>query len=481
MSLCRKFAAPLILGLFILLQPSPCQAADGILQQRMAELTKLFCEKPKVEGKLFHESFLAAVPPDRLKRLARSLFEKHGTCTEVVLLERKGRWSGVFELVFEKDVSMQSTLTLNQSEPFSVIGWWIGPPMPAAKSLGEIIDNLRQLPGTTSFAAARLIEKEPRIIASLNPDMALPIGSTFKLYILGAVAQADKKGRLKWTSVVPLRKEYRSFPSGKLQDWPEGAPVTVHTLASLMISISDNTATDHLLFTVGRKAVEAMLGPMGNRHAQRNIPFLSTLELFKIKCGRGGSLAKRYLGLKKAARLRFLDEELKGVGRDAVAIETLIRPLHVDTLEWFASAADLIRAMDWFRRIGAEPDGKEILDILAINRGLQISSREWPYIGFKGGSEPGVLNCTFLAKSQAGTWFALSAGWKNVEKGLDKVKFFGLIQKAFRVLASEETNRRAKGKEPKPKEKEPKPEGKEPKPKGKEPKPEGKQPKSEGK
>ena len=48
------------------------------------------------------------------------------------------------------------------------------------------------------------------------------------------------------------------------QDWPKGAPVTLHTLATLMISISDNTATDQLIAIVGRDAIAEELRASGH-------------------------------------------------------------------------------------------------------------------------------------------------------------------------------------------------------------------------
>ncbi len=34
--------------------------------------------------------------------------------------------------------------------------------------------------------------------------------------------------------------------------------------------------------------------------------------------------------------------------------------------------------------------------VLGINRGLQWPDDKWAYVGYKGGSEPGVLNLTLL-------------------------------------------------------------------------------------
>ena len=54
-----------------------------------------------------------------------------------------------------------------------------------------------------------------------------------------------------------------------------GAPITIHTLASLMISESDNTATDALIDLVTRNSVETI--------SPRNRPFMTTREFFQLK------------------------------------------------------------------------------------------------------------------------------------------------------------------------------------------------------
>ncbi|NMB11632.1 MAG: serine hydrolase [Firmicutes bacterium] len=53
------------------------------------------------------------------------------------------------------------------------------------------------------------------------------------------------------SSVIELKSDYISLPSGMLQEWPVGSPITLHTLASLMSSISNNTATNALIDVEG--------------------------------------------------------------------------------------------------------------------------------------------------------------------------------------------------------------------------------------
>src|SRR5205085_7243909 len=113
---------------------------------------------------------------------------------------------------------------------------------------------------TLAPEASYLVTKNGEALYSLNPDTALAVGSAFKLGVLKALKDQIDAGTRKWSDVVELQASDISLPSGTLQIWPVGSPFTLHTLAGLMISISDNTAADMLLKLVGRDKVEAALG-----------------------------------------------------------------------------------------------------------------------------------------------------------------------------------------------------------------------------
>jgi hypothetical protein len=170
-----------------------------------------------------------------------------------------------------------------------------------------------------------------------------------------------------------------------------------------------------------------MMTEMGNEHAERSTPFLATLEMFKLKSD--AALLKKYLAADVEGRRALLAGEVRRMPRDRVAGWS--KPIAVDKLEWFASAADLCRLMDWHRR---KADAKA-LEILAVNPGLDIPRAKFEYAGYKGGSEPGVLNLTWILRAKDGTWYALSVGWNNPEQALDEKKFMGLVQAILYLAA----------------------------------------------
>ena len=219
------------------------------------------------------------------------------------------------------------------------------------------------------------------------------MGSSFKLYVLKAVYEAVERGELDFDTVVQLEEKDRSLPSGILQDWPAGIPVTVKTLTNLMISISDNTATDNLIGLVGREKVEGLAN-------ERNIPFLKTTELFKLKYTAESGLQDKYLNgtleEKRAVLPTLVDLKVS-------ASNIVTTPLLIDELEWFFSTRELCGIIYELREA----------DELRINPGLARPD-DWYLIAFKGGSEPGVLQYTHLLQKEAeGDYYAVSATINN--------------------------------------------------------------------
>jgi hypothetical protein len=201
--------------------------------------------------------------------------------------------------------------------------------------------------------------------------------------------------------------------------------------AEKMISISDNTATDHLLYLLGRENVEAMLPQMGHAEPQLNIPFLGTLEMFKLKWGIKPQQTAEYLTSTSDQKRATLDY-LKQVPRDAVGTNGISfeQPTLIDQLEWFATTEENCAAMFWLSSQNS-PQIRQVLskNVLFVKTG---SSGHWRYAGFKGGSEPGVINATFLLESASGQSACLAMTWNNTKQNLSQNRFFDLVQKTLK-------------------------------------------------
>jgi len=276
----------------------------------------------------------------------------------------------------------------------------------------------------------KLDGEKTQVLASLNSDRPLAIGSTFKLYILAELVRQIEKGQRHWEDVVKLDGSAMSLPSGHLQSWPVGSPITVHTLASLMISQSDNTATDQLLRIVGRENVESMMTPAGNEHSAKTKPFLSTLEMFKLHSN--PALGDEYVAADVDARRKMLATKVQTAVVDPSGITAA--PGRFEQIEWFASTADLCRAMNYLRKHTETGAAAEARKILGINPSDLVDKSKFSVICYKGGSEAGVLNLTYLLQSRGGHWYALSATWNDPKAALDENKFFAAISGGFGLL-----------------------------------------------
>jgi len=415
-------------------------AQEATVESRLAELKAAYSAQPEWKEDLFAPAFLEAVPAAKLRPLMIDLFQKTGAIERFEVLEKKGEWSGRWRAITREGFGMPIVLTLQEEAPHSIIGLFFQPPEPMIADLAALVERIAKLPGQASFGIWKLGEK-PEALVTHEPDRSLAIGSAFKLYILGALLE-EKRGM---QEIVPLRPEWRSLPSGRLQTWPAGMPMTVGALTCAMISESDNTATDHLLHTLGRERVESMLAAMGNAEPQRSLPFLSTSEMFRLKLGSKGELAKGYAKLDVAARREFLAKELapERMPLDglAEAAGQWTRPRAIDTVEWFASASDLMRALDWLR---LRTEGNALArGALAINRGLAISETDFPYVGFKGGSEPGVLCLAHLVQDKRGDWYAVCLMRNDAKRSVNEELTTGLATRAFALLAEARSSKPA--------------------------------------
>ena len=62
----------------------------------------------------------------------------------------------------------------------------------------------------------------------------------------------------------------------------------------------------------------------------------------------------------------------------------------------------------------------QVFKIMAINPALPPSvTGKWEYIGFKGGSETGVLNMTWLLADSQGRERMLTLSWSNTAKAVE--------------------------------------------------------------
>lgn len=373
---------------------------------RRAEDIALVLRGEIAAEQVFAPEFLRVVPAPQLAALAQQMADQFGPLAGVESVTPQSADRGIISLRFKRALA-RGPFTLGPGSDRLVIGLLLNDFQPVDDNADAIRADIAALPGTVSVLFAPLDSAHEPILA-INAGQQLAIGSTFKLYLLAALARSIAKGDRAWSDVVQLDR--KSLPSGQMQNWPGGAPVTLHTLATMMISVSDNTAADILLRLMGRNEVEAELIRSGHSNPTKTLPFLSTLQLFAIKGNE--EILGRYLAADGPSRRRMADQFEEDVGGDPGLITPprFSEPTAIDTVEWFASGEDLRKLIHSIAQF-SDPTARQIM---AINPALPQAQRSnWQYAGYKGGSEPGVLNLTWLLQDKADSWHVLTMGWNN--------------------------------------------------------------------
>jgi beta-lactamase class A len=215
----------------------------------------------------------------------------------------------------------------------------------------EIAKIVAELHGDTAFAFSEIQDGKPKLLYGARADKRLAVGSTFKLFIFGTLVDEVNRGRRRAENVMLLRPDLVGPPASELGTWPMGSPVTLHTLALKMISISDNTATDHLLYLLGRERIEAQMTTMGHGDPAVNRPLLSTREMTMLRDKKRGMPGREYQKLDDAARRKFLAELDSGVpDYEALDFDTAA----YNVAEWYASPIDMAMPSPGSRRTRAQ-------------------------------------------------------------------------------------------------------------------------------
>jgi Beta-lactamase enzyme family len=399
------------------------------LDLRIGQLPSVLSGTLKYED-YFSPSFLAAVPSAQLKTISDQFVAQHGKPLKVIGVETKGPTSATIRIEFEKAIAT-ADITVESAAPNKVVGLLVKGFELKGDSLAKIDTDFAALPGKVGYLVEKIgADGKRQQIAGRATGQQFAIASTFKLYVLAELASQVQAGRRSWSDVVPILETNHSSPA--TQNWPRNTPVTLQTLATWMISVSDNAATDALMRVLGREAIEEKLATIGHSAPDKTLPMLTTVEVFALKSNlalrarfeKASEAQQRDLLVSEAATLKYERINMAALGSGPVAI---------DSIEWFASPSDIANLLNNIRRTG----NQTALDVMAVNKGVSPTSAEkWRYLGYKGGSEPGVASMSYLGQSTAGDWFVVSGSWNNPAKEVDTSAFAALMARLVDSVAN---------------------------------------------
>ncbi|HOI89382.1 MAG TPA: serine hydrolase [Candidatus Rifleibacterium sp.] len=393
---------------------------------------RMFSQEKAAVNAMFTEEFLKTVTEKRLHEIISFYQNEVGSFTRVETLKEG------YKLHFAKG-TVPASLTINEKNLIS--GLWFGVPEKSEDSFAEIIEAFKKSPDRTSVCVLRykvpaaaeagqsaanqgLESLQPEVVVELNAEQPMGIGSAFKLYLLKAIEDDVAAGRRSWSDIIELREDWKSFPSGILQDWHPGSRHSLETLAGLMISISDNTATDHIFNLLGVETVRKYL-------PETCKDIINTSQMTKLKFffpAKGTEFIKADQKGKDAI-LREMDGIIPASIASYSSIYTLNKPVMIDELEWFISTRKLCETI-WTLRDSSR---------IRINAASGLVNRaDWHIAGFKGGSEPGVVNYTWvLQKTPASPIYTVSCTANNSMKIIASDDFNLAVTRILNLLKNE--------------------------------------------
>jgi beta-lactamase class A len=401
---------------------APSVMASPMLHRRADALIGILRNGEGYE-RYFAESFRSKVPREQLATLTTQLKAALGPPQNIESFTATTAWSADLVVAFERGTATVK-LQLDPAAPHAATGLLITGTGTRDDSLDKISAEFRTLPGASGFGLYALGDAAPVPVAAYRAETPAPIGSAFKLWVLDEAVRQVAAGTRNWADVVRVGPP--SLPSGVLQSWPTGAPVTLQTLATMMVSISDNTATDTLITTLGRAAVDASALANGG-----SVPVLTTREAFVLKSD--PALAATWKAATPTTRRALLDEraaEFAAKPLDASVFGG--KPVATDSVEWFASPQAMAGLLDRLRRADETTRA-----ILAVNAGVDSATAgRFRYVGFKGGSEPGVIAINFVVQAKDGRWYAATGNWHRADAGVNELKFVGLMTRLLALVAA---------------------------------------------
>lgn len=119
----------------------------------------------------------------------------------------------------------------------------------------------RNLDGVMGVAIEDLTSRQTFF---LQPDEVFPQASSIKIAVLAEFYRQAQEGKLKLTDLYTVQKSDLVFDSDIMNGLTPGVTqITLRDLATMMVAVSDNSATNVLINRVGMENVNALLDSLG--------------------------------------------------------------------------------------------------------------------------------------------------------------------------------------------------------------------------
>lgn len=252
-----------------------------------------------------------------------------------------------------------------------------------ALTMAAAADRYVSLGDQSSLLVARITNNACTPIEQRSATTPRATASIFKTWVLGGLAKAVNDGQIAANSVIG-RAAAETVRGSSLASEPLGTQFPLQDMATLMMGISDNTATDHLHQLVGRPRLESILATFNHSNPALLTPFLSVNETFNLFAGVPLNDAQAYATGTESFQRSYVDTVLEPLGpvtgfgnNTAVFISG----------SWQATAMDVCNAFAGIRKFNDRSEGFQIADRALSSQVAQPGLRNrWERVWYKGGS-----------------------------------------------------------------------------------------------
>jgi len=275
-------------------------------------------------------------------------------------------------------------------------------------SLVQAADKFATLSSAPSLLVGRIGGNgQCTALADRNATVPRATASIFKIYVLGGIGRMIADGPLSAATSIPLIAS-EIAPGGAINIEPLNTPFPAGDLATLMMGISDNTATDLLHAWAGRGRMNQAVAELGMAQPTLLTPLLNISEQFHVFRSFPLAEALSYVNGSEPFQEQFVVERIEPLGPI-----TAYPFFHVDLMTsgtWKASPMDICAAFAALRRL---PQGSEALATVDAALGSQAAQPEvrgdFDRVWYKGGSLAQV----------AGSFHVLTHAWMLEDAGRD--------------------------------------------------------------
>jgi len=260
-------------------------------------------------------------------------------------------------------------------------------------------------------------------IANRNGSILRATGSIFKIWILAAAAKAWEMGQVSLDQEIALVASELAL-AGVINGEPLGTKFSLLEIATLMLGISDNTATDLLHQTIGRSLMFQVINGLNLTNPKKLTPLLSVNEQFHLFFSFPLATALSYINGTEAFQQSFLKNQIEPLGpltsfphnNDSIFVEG----------SWRASPMDICKTFSHFRNLPEGSDQLKLIDTALGAGAAQPNIRNlWDRVWYKGGSlESGVtgyhvLTHAWLLENQGSDPYVVIAMANDSNGGID--------------------------------------------------------------